>query len=157
MVVLIEITMMISPPDWRGVQTERNRREWSGNSTLKINVNGAMTRDLGVGGANGASGAAQMKRLKCLECLARREWSIWSDANKVENIQLFRRHRAATSNQRWVQADDVTSLTYGCLRSLRATKEEKLIVAVCGHQVLYDTTTHLRQMDRRSTAEMEHL
>ena len=26
--------------------------------------------------------------------------------------------------------------------------EEKLIVAVCGHQVLYDTATHLRQMDK---------
>ena len=65
--------------------------------------------------------------------------------------------RLATSSQWRVQANDVTSLTYGCLRSLRATKDEKLIVAVCEHPVLYDTATHLRQMDRHSAAEMEHL
>ena len=46
---------------------------------------------------------------------------------------------------------------HSCLRSLRATMEEKVIVAVWGHQVLYDTATHLRQMDRHSAAEMERL
>ena len=46
-----------------------------------------------------------------------REWSVWSDTNKVENIKLFRQHCTATSNQRRVQANDVTSLTYDCLHS----------------------------------------
>ena len=51
----------------KGRSDQSDRREWSGNSTLKINVNGAMTRDSGDGGANGASGAARMKHLKRLE------------------------------------------------------------------------------------------
>ena len=63
----LQIIMLLLPDLLRGVQTKRDRREWSGNSTLKINVNGAMTRDSGDGGANGASGAARMKRLKRLE------------------------------------------------------------------------------------------
>lgn len=54
----------------RGVQTERDRHELSGNYTLKINVNGAMTRDSGGGGTNGASSAARMK------CLKRLEWRV---------------------------------------------------------------------------------
>ena len=47
----------------RGVQTECDRCEWSGNSTLKFNVNGAMTRDSGTGVMNGTSGTALMGRL----------------------------------------------------------------------------------------------
>ena len=55
-----------------------------------------------------------MKHLRRQECLKQR---VWSDSNKVENIELFRRHCTATSNQRRVQTDDITSLTYGCLHS----------------------------------------
>ena len=47
-----------------------------------------------------------------MEGLARSVLSIWSDMNKVENIKLFRRHRAATSNQWRVQADNVSSRTF---------------------------------------------
>ena len=46
----------------RGVQTESDRCKLSGNSTLKINVNGVMTPDSGgSGGTNGASSAARIK------------------------------------------------------------------------------------------------
>ena len=59
-----------------------------------------------------------MARWHAIQVAARMEglaWSvlsIWSDTNKVENIKLFRRHRAATSNQWQVQADNVTSRTF---------------------------------------------
>ena len=59
-----------------------------------------------------------MARWHAIQVAARMEglaWSvlsIWSDTNKVENIKLFRRHRAATSNQWRVQADNVTSHTF---------------------------------------------
>ena len=97
----------------RGLQPKRQIHELSCNSTLKINVNGAMTCNSGGGGANGVSSAARMNRLKHPEHLGHLRWCVWSNANKVENIKLFRRHRAATSNQRQVQADNVTSLMYG--------------------------------------------
>ena len=66
-----------------------------------------------------------------MELLARREWSVLSNANKVENIELFRRHRTATSNQRRVQADNVTSRMFVYIQT---NMEEKVIVAVCGHR-----------------------
>ena len=57
--------------------------------------------------------------------------SVWSEANKVENIELFRQHCVVTSNQQRVQADDVTSRTFVYIQT---NMEEKLIVAVCGHR-----------------------
>ena len=75
-----DILVVLPISQLRGVQTKRDRRKLSSNSTLKINVNGTMTRDSG-GGAKGASSltrrsaneasaasgvseAARLKRLK---------------------------------------------------------------------------------------------
>ena len=45
--------------------TKRDRRELSGNSASKINVNGAMTHDSGsAGGTNEASGVSEAMRIK---------------------------------------------------------------------------------------------
>ena len=72
--------------------------------------------------ASEASGVARMKRLKYLGC---QERPIWSDANKVENIQLFRWHRASTSSRRHhfphvqfftvAQSNDVGEVNCSCV------------------------------------------
>ena len=96
-----------------------------------------MTR--GSRGGGGANGAAWMKHLKCLGCLKRH---VWSDTNEVNQP----RH-PISDEFKPTKSFPLCTVVY-----TQTNMEEELIVAVCGHPVLYDTTTNLRQMDRCSAA-----
>ena len=92
-----------------------------------------MTRDSGAGGANEASGASGAPRIKL----------------KISNFSggIAPRHPISDELNRRRHFPHVRLFTVA-----QSNMEEKLIVAVCGHPVLYDTTVFYRDKLKKEEA-----